>query len=189
MGTLVLRPIHDRILVKLVDADSVSSGGIHIPGTSDALVRKGTVMAIGPGRPLPDGGFQTMSVGIGDTVYFGKHTGVPFPIPGDDGKYYLMREEDVYAVGWDTERRLQLAGSMVLPDPPAPKEDDIRFSFEQRMYAAPMAFYKRGLVELPDGRVLRANGFKETYPPSPHGLALCSVANHCDTIPKATEVR
>lgn len=97
----MLIPILDRIIVRPDATASVSPGGVHIPEAcrgADALVRKGEVVAVGPGAPLPDGSARKMQVRLRDTIYFGKGVGIALPA-GPDGEVTLvLREEDVLAV-------------------------------------------------------------------------------------------
>ena len=91
-----LKPLHDRIVVKVLDAETKTASGLIIPDNAAEKPTQGRVLAVGSGRRADDGTMLTMSVTVGDTVLFGKFAGNPVKIDGDE--LTIMREEDVFAV-------------------------------------------------------------------------------------------
>ena len=85
------RPLHDRVVVKRIDAEEKSAGGIIIPDTAKEKPQRGTVMAAGPGKKD-----EPMSVKAGDTILYGKYAGTEVSIGGED--VLIMRESDILAV-------------------------------------------------------------------------------------------
>lgn len=96
--TIPIRPLGDRVLVKPIDATKMTVGGIHIPPTADigAVAPKGTVLAVGQGEPLPNGGRRAMSVSVGDVVFYGKFSGIGLDVP-EEGQCLILREDDILA--------------------------------------------------------------------------------------------
>ena len=91
------RPLHDRILVRSIDAEEKSAGGIIIPDTAKEKPQEGEVMAVGDGKKTDDGKVQAMTVKVGDRVLYGKYSGTE--IADKDGQEYLiMREDDILAI-------------------------------------------------------------------------------------------
>jgi len=91
-----LRPLHDRILVKRIEAAEVMKGGIIIPDTAKEKPQEGKVVAVGNGKILENGTRLEMSIKEGDTILFGKYSGTEVKIEGEE--YLIMREDDVLAV-------------------------------------------------------------------------------------------
>jgi chaperonin GroES len=91
-----VRPLHDRILVRRLDAETKTSGGIIIPDTAKEKPQEAKVVAVGAGKIGDDGKRQAMGVKAGDRVLFGKYTGSDVKIDGDD--HLIIREEDVLAI-------------------------------------------------------------------------------------------
>ena len=87
------RPLHDRVLIKPVDQDEKTVGGIIIPDTAKEKPMKGDVIAVGPGARGDDGKLQPLDIKAGDTVLYGKWSGTDVKIDGED--YLIMRESDV----------------------------------------------------------------------------------------------
>ena len=94
MATRV-RPLHDRIIVKGVDEESKTSGGIIIPDTAKEKPQEGKVVAVGEGR-REDGKLIPVDVKKGDRVLFGKYAGTEIKIGGED--HLILREDDVLGV-------------------------------------------------------------------------------------------
>ena len=91
-----IRPLHDRVLVRRVEADRASPGGIVIPdGVAEKPVQ-GMVRAVGMGKILDSGKVQPCDVKVGDRILFGKFSGAEVKVAGED--LVVMREEDVMAV-------------------------------------------------------------------------------------------
>ncbi len=91
-----LRPLHDRILVKRIEAAEVVKGGIIVPDTAKEKPQEGKVVAVGNGKILENGTRLEMSVKEGDNILFGKYSGTEVKIDGEE--YLIMREDDVLAV-------------------------------------------------------------------------------------------
>ena len=91
-----LKPLHDRILVKRLEEEQVTKGGIIIPDSAKEKPIKGEVVAAGPGKVADDGKKITMSVKVGDQVIFNKYAGTEVKIDGEE--LLIMREDDVLAV-------------------------------------------------------------------------------------------
>ena len=93
---MMIRPLHDRVLVKRIEGEEVSRGGIIIPDTAKEKPVKGRVVAVGAGKPSDDGEAQALTVKAGDLVLFGKYAGTEVKIDGEE--HLIMREEDILAV-------------------------------------------------------------------------------------------
>ncbi|MGX9364860.1 co-chaperone GroES [Desulfoplanes sp. PS50] len=91
-----LRPLHDRILVKRVEEEEVTKGGIIIPDSAKEKPIKGKVTAAGPGKTADDGKTIPMGVKEGDEVIFNKYAGTEIKIEGEE--LLIMREDDILAV-------------------------------------------------------------------------------------------
>lgn len=91
-----LRPLHDRVVIKRLEEERTSPGGIVIPDTAAEKPIRGEVVAIGNGKQLDNGEVRPLDVAVGDKVLFGKFAGTEVKI-GDD-ELLVMREDDVMAV-------------------------------------------------------------------------------------------
>ena len=91
-----IRPLQDRIVVKRIDAEKTTKGGIIIPDTAKEKPIEGKVVAVGNGKALKDGKVRPLEVKVGDTVLFGKYSGTEVKIEGEE--HVLLREDDVLAV-------------------------------------------------------------------------------------------
>jgi len=90
------RPLHDRVLIKVLDSEEKTSGGIIIPDTAKEKPQEGEIVAVGPGA-INDGGKLTpMDVKVGDIVLFGKWSGTEVKIDGKE--YSIMKESDIMGV-------------------------------------------------------------------------------------------
>ncbi|MEI6414058.1 MAG: co-chaperone GroES [Pseudomonadota bacterium] len=91
-----IRPLHDRVILRRMEEERTSPGGIVIPDSATEKPVRGEVMAVGKGKILEDGSVRPMEVKAGDKVLFGKYSGTEIKI---DGKEYLvMREEDLMGI-------------------------------------------------------------------------------------------
>ena len=90
------RPLHDRVLVRRVEADEKTAGGIIIPDTAKEKPQEGKVIAAGNGKVGDDGKKIPLDVKAGDKILFGKYSGSEVKI--EDKEYLIMREEDVLAI-------------------------------------------------------------------------------------------
>jgi len=91
-----IRPLHDRVIIKRLEEDRTSPGGILIPDTAAEKPVQGKVVAVGKGKILEDGSVRALDVKVGDKILFGKYSGTEVKVDGDD--LVVMREEDVMAV-------------------------------------------------------------------------------------------
>ena len=90
------RPLHDRIVVKRIDAEQKTAGGIIIPDTAKEKPQQGEVIAVGPGARNEAGQIVPLDVQAGDTVLFGKWSGTEVKIDGED--LLIMKESDIMGV-------------------------------------------------------------------------------------------
>ena len=91
-----LRPLHDRVIIKRLEAETKSAGGIVIPDSATEKPIKGEVVAIGNGKILEDGKVRPLAVKAGEKVLFGKYSGTEVKVDGQE--LLVMREEDLMAV-------------------------------------------------------------------------------------------
>ena len=91
-----IRPLHDRIIVKRLEEERTSPGGIVIPDSAAEKPSQGKIVAIGKGKILEDGSVRALDVKVGDKILFGKYSGTEVKVDGDD--LLVMREEDIMAV-------------------------------------------------------------------------------------------
>ncbi|MBX4869476.1 co-chaperone GroES [Rhizobium bangladeshense] len=90
------RPLHDRILVRRVDSEEKTKGGIIIPDTAKEKPQEGEVIAVGPGARNDAGQIQALDVKVGDRILFGKWSGTEIKINGED--LLIMKESDVMGI-------------------------------------------------------------------------------------------
>jgi len=91
-----LRPLHDRVIIKRLEAETKSAGGIVIPDSAAEKPIKGEVVAVGNGKILEDGKVRPIGVKAGEKVLFGKYSGTEVKVDGQE--LLVMREEDLMAV-------------------------------------------------------------------------------------------
>jgi chaperonin GroES len=91
-----IRPLHDRVIVKRLEEERTSPGGIVIPDSAAEKPVQGKIMAVGKGKILEDGTVRPLDVKVGDRILFGKYSGTEVKIDGDE--LVVMREEDVMAI-------------------------------------------------------------------------------------------
>ena len=91
-----LTPLHDRILVRRVEEDETTRGGIIIPDTAKDKPQEGEVVAVGKGKVNEEGKVRPLDVKEGDRILFGKYSGTEIKIDGDE--FLIMREEEVLGV-------------------------------------------------------------------------------------------
>ena len=96
MAKLKFRPLHDRVVVKRIDAEEKSKGGIIIPDTAKEKPQEGEVVAVGPGGRDESGKLITIDVKAGDRVLFGKWSGTEVKLDGDE--LLIMKESDIMGV-------------------------------------------------------------------------------------------
>src|SRR6266446_2699044 len=91
-----IRPLHDRVVVKRLDAENKSAGGIVIPDTAGEKPDQGEIVAVGKGKILEDGKVRPLDVKVGDRILFGKYSGQAVKVEGTE--YLVMREDDIMGV-------------------------------------------------------------------------------------------
>ena len=91
-----IRPLHDRVIVKRMEEERTSPGGIVIPDAATEKPIKGEVIAAGNGKILENGDVRALDVKVGDKVLFGKYSGTEVKVNGED--LLVMREEDIMGV-------------------------------------------------------------------------------------------
>ena len=91
-----IRPLHDRVIIKRMEEERTSPGGIVIPDSATEKPIRGKVVAVGKGKILENGDVRPLDVQVGDAVLFGKYSGTEVKVDGDE--LLVMREEDIMAV-------------------------------------------------------------------------------------------
>lgn len=92
-----LKPLADRVIVKALDAEETTKGGIVLPDTAKEKPQEGEIVAVGTGKRLDDGSVQSLEVKKGDRILYGKYSGTE--ITTKEGKEFLiMKEEDILAI-------------------------------------------------------------------------------------------
>jgi chaperonin GroES len=91
-----IRPLHDRLVVKRLEEERTSPGGIVIPDTAAEKPIRGKVVAVGKGKLLDSGEIRSLGVKVGEQVLFGKYSGTEIKVDGED--LLVLREDDVMAV-------------------------------------------------------------------------------------------
>ncbi len=91
-----VRPLHDRVIVKRVEEEEQTKGGIIIPDTAKEKPVEGKVVAVGKGKILEDGKVLPLQVKKGDSILFGKYAGTEINIDGEE--HLIMREDDIIAI-------------------------------------------------------------------------------------------
>ena len=91
-----LRPLQDRIIVKRVEEETKTAGGLFIPETAKEKPQRGEIVAVGNGKKTEDGKVLPLDVKVGDVVLFGKYAGTEVKVDNND--YLMMREDDILAV-------------------------------------------------------------------------------------------
>jgi len=91
-----LRPLQDRIIVKRMEEEQKTAGGLFIPETAKEKPQRGEIVAVGNGKKTEDGKVLPLDVKVGDKVLFGKYAGTEIKVDGDE--YLMMREDDLLAV-------------------------------------------------------------------------------------------
>ncbi len=96
MSKLNINPLGDRIVVKPMEAEEKTKGGIILPDTVKEKPVEGTIVAAGPGRKSDDGKIVEMEVKVGEKILYGKYSGTEVTIDGEE--YLIMRESDIFAI-------------------------------------------------------------------------------------------
>jgi chaperonin GroES len=90
-----LRPLDDRVIVKPLEAEEKTAGGIVLPDTAKEKPQRGKVISVGPGKILDDGSRAAVAVAVNDEVLFGKYSGNEVKV--DNVEYKILRESDILA--------------------------------------------------------------------------------------------
>ncbi|MCP0913011.1 MULTISPECIES: co-chaperone GroES [Legionella] len=91
-----IRPLHDRVVVRRLEEELKTAGGIVIPDSAKEKPMRGEVIAVGTGKPLDSGDVRALAVKVGDEVLFGKYSGTEIKINGQE--LVVMREDDIMGV-------------------------------------------------------------------------------------------
>jgi chaperonin GroES len=91
-----IRPLHDRVIVKRLEEETTTAGGIVLPGSAAEKPSQGMVLAVGTGKQLDNGQVRALEVKVGDKVLFGKYAGNEVKVDGED--LIVMREEDIMGI-------------------------------------------------------------------------------------------
>src|SRR3954471_16515649 len=95
-SAMKIRPLHDRVVVKRLEQEQKSAGGIVIPDNAAEKPDQGEVLAVGNGKILEDGKTRPLDVKVGDRILFGKYSGTTVKVDGDE--LLVMREDDIMGV-------------------------------------------------------------------------------------------
>lgn len=91
-----LRPLHDRVVIRRMEEETTSKGGIVLPGSATEKPSRGEVVAVGSGKALKNGELRMLNVKVGDHVLFGKYSGTEVKL--DDEELIVMREDDIMGI-------------------------------------------------------------------------------------------
>ena len=91
-----IRPLYDRVLIKRLDSQETTKGGIIIPDSAQERPQEGEVVAVGKGKLLDDGSVQPLNVKVKDKVLFGKYGGAEISLGGED--YLILKEDEILAI-------------------------------------------------------------------------------------------
>ncbi|GAB6035324.1 co-chaperone GroES [Galenea microaerophila] len=93
---MAIKPLHDRVVVRRMEEEEVSAGGIVLPDSAKEKPAEGEIVAVGPGKIADNGSTIAMSVKVGDKVLFGKYAGQEVVVDGEE--LLVMREDDIIAI-------------------------------------------------------------------------------------------
>lgn len=91
-----LKPLADRIVVRALEAEEKTAGGLYIPDSAKEKPMMGEIIAVGPGKKSDDGALMAMEVKVGDKVLYGKYSGTEVTVAAEE--YLIMRESDLFAI-------------------------------------------------------------------------------------------
>jgi chaperonin GroES len=91
-----IRPLHDRVVVRRMEEERTTAGGIVIPDSAAEKPMRGEIIAFGPGKALDNGDTRALAVKVGDVVLFGKYSGTEVKIDGQE--LVVMREDDIMGI-------------------------------------------------------------------------------------------
>jgi chaperonin GroES len=92
----MLKPLGDRVVVKALEAETMSRGGIVLPDTAKERPQTGEVLAVGPGKTLDNGTVSALEVKVGDKVVYSKYGGTEIKIGGEE--YIILRQDDILGI-------------------------------------------------------------------------------------------
>jgi chaperonin GroES len=92
----MLKPLGDRVVIKALEAEQTSRGGIVLPDTAKERPQTGEVLAVGPGKTLDNGSIAAMEVAVGDKVVYSKYGGTEIKVGGEE--YIILRQDDILGV-------------------------------------------------------------------------------------------
>jgi len=98
-----IRPLQDRVLIRRVEEEETTAGGIIIPDSAKEKPQDGVIVATGKGKVREDGGISPLDVKNGDRVLFGKYAGTDVTLDGEE--YVILREEDILAVSTPAKKK------------------------------------------------------------------------------------
>ena len=98
-----IRPLQDRVLIRRVEEEETTAGGIIIPDSAKEKPQEGVIVATGKGKVREDGGISPLDVKNGDRVLFGKYAGTDVTLDGEE--YVILREEDILAISTSTRKK------------------------------------------------------------------------------------
>lgn len=93
---LNVRPLRDRVVLRRLDEEQKTSGGLYIPDTAKEKAQEGEIVAVGSGRVLDDGRVLALELKVGDKVLFSKYSGAEIKLDGQD--YLVLREDDISCI-------------------------------------------------------------------------------------------
>ena len=96
MAKTKFRPLHDRVVVRRIEAEEKTKGGIIIPDTAKEKPQEGKVIAVGKGKPNEEGKVTPLDVKAGDRILFGKYSGTEIKLNGEE--HLILREEDILGI-------------------------------------------------------------------------------------------
>lgn len=92
----MLKPLGDRVVVKTLEAESMSAGGIYLPDSAKEKPQQAEVIAVGPGKTLDNGSTVPVEIKVGDKVVYGKYSGTEIKVDGED--VVVLRQDDILGI-------------------------------------------------------------------------------------------
>ncbi len=93
-----IQPLSDRVVVKPLEAEEKTKGGIVLPDTAKEKPQEGKIVAVGKGKILDNGKVKDLEVKVGDRVLYGKYSGTEIALENEEDKLLIMQEDDIFAV-------------------------------------------------------------------------------------------
>ena len=91
-----IKPLDDRVVIEVLDAEEITTGGIVLPDSAQEKPQRGVVKAVGPGKLLDSGERGALSVSVGDEIFYGKYSGTEVEVDGDS--YVILNESDILVI-------------------------------------------------------------------------------------------